>query len=56
MVENEIYTVDDVIRILHLGRNTVYNMLNSGEIKAVRFGRQWRIPKKSIENIISRDV
>ncbi|MGF0472416.1 helix-turn-helix domain-containing protein [Lysinibacillus fusiformis] len=29
-----------------MGRNYAYKLLNSGEIKAFRVGRAWRIPRK----------
>lgn len=37
---------DDVIEILNIGRNKVYEMLNNGTIKSIRIGRKHRIPKK----------
>ena len=55
MNEKELLTVDETMHILNLGRNTVYNMLRSGEIKAIRFGRLWRIPKTSLDSILSVD-
>ena len=42
----DVLTPDDVIEILNIGRNTVYEMLNNGTIKSIRIGRKHRIPKK----------
>jgi len=42
----DVLTSDDVIEILNIGRNKVYEMLNNGTIKSIRIGRKHRIPKK----------
>ena len=52
--EKELLTVEEVMEILYLGKNTVYGLLRSGELKGIRFGKVWRIPKDSIWEIIER--
>ena len=52
-LEKELLTVDEVAEILYLGKNTVYGLLRSGELQAIRFGRVWRIPKESIKKMIN---
>ncbi|MCD8250178.1 MAG: helix-turn-helix domain-containing protein [Lachnospiraceae bacterium] len=32
--------------LLGVGRNTVYKLLKSGEIRSIRVGNQYRIPKE----------
>ena len=39
-----IMTVEDLMPILLIGRNTAYELVRSGEIKSIRVGRQIRIP------------
>lgn len=39
---------EEAAEILRIGMNQIYKMLNSGELKAYRVGRSWRIPKESI--------
>ena len=48
MLENypDVLTPDDVIKILNIGRNKVYEMLNNGTLRSIRIGRKHRIPKK----------
>ena len=41
-------TVEELCDILKIGRNAVYRLLNAGEIKGLRNGRVWRIPKVSV--------
>lgn len=49
----EILTPEDVMDLLYIGRNAVYKLLNSGELKAFRVGRNWKIPKKAVDDYIS---
>ena len=44
----DILTVPDVAETLYIGKNRVYELLQSGELKGFRIGRIWKIPKESI--------
>ena len=46
---NDVLTVHDVCDILYVGKNRVYELLNTGSLKGFRIGKTWRIPKKSLE-------
>lgn len=47
---NDILCVSDICDILQIGKNRVYELLNSGMLKGFRVGRSsWRIPKKNLE-------
>ena len=54
--DKELLTVDEVMEILYLGRNTVYELLRSGELKGIKFGKIWRIPKESIKEMINKKM
>ena len=41
----DILRPEDVQKILHVGRNTVYRYLAEGTIKSIRIGNQYRVPK-----------
>lgn len=45
-------TPKDVMDILGAGKNTVYRLLNSGELPAVRIGRGWRIPDAALRSFM----
>ena len=45
--------VEDLMPILNIGRNTAYMMVHSGQIQAIRIGRQLRIPKAEILRFLS---
>lgn len=47
-----VLTVREVSKILRLGRQKVYILIESGEIKGQKIGADWRITTASIEKII----
>lgn len=46
ILEKDVLTVDDVMELLEIKRETVHKWIKKGKLKAVRVGRQLRIPKK----------
>ena len=42
---SDILLPEDVQKILHAGRNTVYSYLANGTIRSLRIGKKYRIPK-----------
>jgi len=49
---NDLLTVEELCEILTIGKNTVYKILNSGELKSFRSGRVWKIPKVAVEEYV----
>ena len=47
-----ILTTDEACEALRIGYNALYDLLQSGKLKAYRNGRLWRIPKKSVIEFI----
>ena len=47
-------TVDELCELLSIGRNSAYSLLNSGDIKAFRIGRIWKISRESVFEYIKR--
>lgn len=47
------YTPKQVEPILQLSKNTVNALLNSGDLRAVRCGRKWIIPRDAIIEFLS---
>lgn len=52
----DILTPEEVMKRLNIGRNAVYKLLNSGEIKGFRVGRKWKIPRKAVEGYIDKNT
>jgi len=45
---NKAYTPEQVAEMLQLSKNTVYDLINRGEIVAKKIGKVYRIPSKSL--------
>ena len=50
---DEILSIEDVMEILHIGKNSVYSLLKSNEIRNIRVGKRYIVPKKSVINFIT---
>lgn len=48
----DILTVEEAEEALRIGSNAMYELLNSGKLKAYRNGRNWRIPKIAVQEYI----
>ena len=46
--------IDGLCAELGIGKNTAYELLNSGEIDAFKIGTVWKIPVKGVEDYIHR--
>ena len=44
----DVITVLELAKILRIGRNSAYDLVNSGHVKSVRVGNQIRIPTLSV--------
>ena len=49
---DDILTVAEVMELLYIGKNTVYRLLQEGELRGFRIGKTWRIPKSRLEEYI----
>lgn len=49
-------TVEELQEMLHLGRTTVYSLLKRGEIKTVKVGNKYVIPKKCVIEYINNFI
>ena len=47
-----VLSVDDLSKILKVGRNTAYELVRSGKIRSVRVGHQLRISAKALEEFL----
>ena len=49
---DELLTIDELCEVLQIGRNTAYQLLNSGFVPAFRIGPRWKIPKNSVQEVL----
>ncbi|MBQ7930024.1 MAG: helix-turn-helix domain-containing protein [Clostridia bacterium] len=48
------YTVDEIAKILNIGRTTAYALVKEGHFKIVRIGSAIRISKQSFDEWLDR--
>jgi putative molybdopterin biosynthesis protein len=51
-VSNTYYTPEEVARLLKVSKQTVYNWINEGRLKAVKAGRTTRIAREAISEFL----
>ena len=52
----DLLTPEEAMDYLNVGKNAIYELLGTGEIKAFRIGTRWKIPKKSLDDYIDGKV
>lgn len=52
--EKKTYTVYEVMKILGIGRNAAYKLVNSGVFKTIRVGKTIRVSKKSFDEWLDK--
>jgi len=50
---SDIVSVDDIMRMLGIGKSSVYSLLKTNQIKHVRVGRKYIIPKQAVIDFIN---
>ena len=45
-------TPEEAAELLGCGMNTIYKILRSGKLKAMRIGRIWKIPRGAVQEYI----
>lgn len=50
---SDIVTVDEVMKMLRLGKNTVYKLLKDDKMMNVKVGARYVIPKQSVIEFVS---
>ena len=49
-------TVAEVADMMRVSKMTVYRLVHSGELPAIRFGRSFRVPESSVVAVVERRV
>lgn len=52
MPEVSFLTVAEVAAIMRVSKMTVYRLVHSGELPAVRVGRSFRVPEKAVHDYL----
>lgn len=51
--EAKFMTVTEVADMMRVSRMTVYRMIHSGNLPAVRFGRSYHVPLEAVQAIVT---
>lgn len=49
----DIVTVEDLMKMLHIGKSSAYSLLQQKKISHVRVGRKYIIPKNSVVGFVN---
>ncbi len=49
-------TVAEVADMMRVSRMTVYRLVHSGELPAIRFGRSFRVPESAVAQAVANHV
>lgn len=47
-----VLSVEDLMDVLHIGRNTAYNLVQSGKIRSIKIGRIYHIPLEAVDEFL----
>ena len=47
------YTVAEVASVMRVSKMSVYRLIHSGELEAVRFGRSFRVPESAVKAFLN---
>ena len=51
-IQDRYYDVNEAAEYLHVCTNTVYRACECGRMKALKFGRNWRIKREWMDNFL----
>ena len=52
MEDIKVYTLKEVEDILKVTQRTLYNYIKSGQLKAVKLGREWRVTDEELKSFL----
>ena len=50
--DTKVYTLQEVADVLRVSRQTLYNNIRSGRLKAMKLGRTYRITEEQLQDIL----
>ena len=46
--------IEDLMAVLCIGRNTAYALVRSGQIRSIKVGKIYRIPRDAVEEFLKK--
>ena len=53
---DEIIKIEEMMKMLDIGKNTAYRLLDSGEVRAFKIGKVWKITRSAVQEYIEKQV
>ncbi|MCG8914831.1 helix-turn-helix domain-containing protein [Actinokineospora sp. PR83] len=53
-MDRKLYRVEEVARIMQIGRSKVFDLMRSGELASVKIGGSRRVPARAIDSYLDR--
>ena len=54
MAELKVYTLDEIVDILHVTKRSIYTYIKEGKLNAVTIGKYWRVTQENLEEFLSK--
>ena len=54
--EVKFLTVAEVAAVMRVSKMTVYRLVHSGELPAIRFGRSFRVPESAVQAAVDAHI
>jgi excisionase family DNA binding protein len=51
---NEVVSVEELSKMLNIGLSSAYNLVRSGQVRTVRCGRKYLIPKQAVIGFLDK--
>lgn len=48
----KLYTLQEVANILRVSRQTIYNYVTAGRLKATKYGKEYRVTEETLQDFI----
>ena len=49
----KVYTLEEIVDLLHVTRRTLYTYIKEGKLKAVKVGKYWRVREDQLRDFLS---
>lgn len=53
---DEIIRIEEMMKMLDIGKNTAYRLLDSGEVRAFKIGKVWKITRAAVQEYIENQI
>ena len=53
-MSNTVFNIKDLQQMLKIGRSQAYSLVTSGQIKAFKIGKMWRVSEDALNDYINR--